>query len=164
MSQRELADFMGHSDIDSCLVYYQNSAIHGHIVNRALGLSPIYSKIGEFSKQEFITPDKLNNLADDQQVGGAAHGIVLAGIGGCSIGQSLCSLSPAISCYTCPKFLPINHLDTHEAVADELRDVVINFEQFGLGDQSNPAFAQLTNTLAQLSKTIVALKKASEVR
>lgn len=159
MSQLELADAMGHEDIDSCLVYYENSAIHGHIVNRALGLSQVYKKIKDLSEGDYISKDELDALPSDEQVGGAAHGIALAGIGGCMIGQSLCSLSPAISCYTCPKFLPLSDMKTHENVAEELRQVIVQFKNAGGHDNSNPAFAQLTLTMTRLSETIHALQK-----
>ena len=81
MSQLELAEFLGHSDIDTCLVYFENSAIQGQVVNRALGLSPIYKKVRDIAEHGFINQDELEGLAGDQQVGGAAHGIPLAGIG-----------------------------------------------------------------------------------
>ena len=146
MSQLELAEFLGHSDIDTCLVYFENSAIQGQVVNRALGLSPIYKKVRDIAEHGFINQDELEGLAGDQQVGGAAHGIPLAGIGGCAIGQSLCELSPAISCYTCPKFLPLQNIETHKNVAEDLRELIIKFERSGRNDQSNPAYTQLTHT------------------
>ena len=103
----------------------------------------------------------MNELPSDQQVGGAGHGIALAGIGGCSIGQSLCELSPAISCYTCPKFLPLNDLETHKKVADALRNVISSFIEAGRNDVSNPAFAQLTNTMEKLTVTISAIENTT---
>ena len=162
MSQLELAEFMGHSDIDTCLVYFENSAIQGQVVNRALGLSPIYNKIQNIANQGFIKKEGLNDLPNDHQVGGAAHGIPLAGIGGCTIGQSLCELSPAISCYTCPKFMPLHDQKTHENVARDLREVILQFETSGRAVQSNPAFTQLTRTMTNVSAIIDALGDSDE--
>lgn len=158
MSQLALAEFMGHTDIDSCLVYYENSALQGDIVNTALGLSDIYQNVKRMTDREFIGQTSLNGLPADQQVGGAAHGIALAGIGGCAIGQSLCELSPAISCYTCPKFLPLNDLSVHKGVADDLREVISSFVISGRNDENNPAFAQLKRTMNQLTETISAIE------
>lgn len=162
MSQLELAEFMGHSDIDSCLIYFKNSATQGQIVNRALGLSEIYNKVKEFTEFGLIGTDDLNALPEDQQVGGAAHGIPLAGIGGCAIGQSMCELSPAISCYTCAKFMPLNNLKMHKNVANELRGVIASFVKAGRNDSSNPAFAQLTRTMERLTSTIEWIEAESE--
>ena len=104
----------------------------------------------------------MEGLAGDQQVGGAAHGIPLAGIGGCAIGQSLCELSPAISCYTCPKFLPLQNIETHKNVAEDLRELIIKFERSGRNDQSNPAYTQLTHTMTKLSSIIESLEPLDE--
>ena len=162
MSQLELAEFMGHSDIDTCLVYFENSAVQGQVVNRALGLSPIYQKVRIIAEHGFINQDELDDLSDDQQIGGAAHGIPLAGIGGCTIGQSFCELSPAISCYTCPKFLPLQSIETHQNVAEDLRELIVQFERSGRNDQSNPAYTQLAHTMTKISAIIEALEVPHE--
>lgn len=162
MSQLELAEFLGHSDVDTCLVYFENSAVQGQVVNRALGLSPIYQKLRDIAEHGFINQDELDGLSGDQQVGGAAHGIPLAGIGGCTIGQSLCELSPAISCYTCPKFLPLQNIETHKNVAEDLQEVIVQFERSGRNDQSNPAYTQLTHTMTKISSIIESLEPLNE--
>lgn len=159
MSQLELAEFLGHSVIDTCLVYFENSATQSEVVNRALGLSPIFKKVEEISKHRFLEDEELNDLPEDQQIGGAAHGIILAGIGGCAIGQSLCQLSPAISCYTCPKFLPIHKASIHKAVAKDLGKVVSKFEQSGRSDHSNPAYTQLSTTMSNILSIIETIEK-----
>jgi len=162
MSQLELAEFMGHTDIDSCLIYFENSATQANIINRALGLSDIYQKVKEISEKGLIESGELLNLKEDQQIGGAAHGIPLAGIGGCAIGQSMCELSPAVSCYTCPKFMPLNDINMHKNVAGELREVISNFVISGRNDASNPAFTQLTRTMEKLTVIIKFIESENE--
>ena len=112
------------------------------------------------TKSDYIAATNLRDLSEDQQVGGAAHGIALAGIGGCKIGQSLCELSPAISCYTCPKFLPLYDLEVHKQVANELRDVISSFLEAGRNDHSNPAYSQLTHTMNKITETIAGIELA----
>lgn len=162
MSQLELAEFLGHSDTDTCLIYFENSAVQGQVVNRALGLSPVYKKVQNIAEHGFINQNELDSLSGDQQVGGAAHGIPLAGIGGCAIGQSLCELSPAISCYTCPKFLPLHNIETHKNVAEDLGELIVQFEKSGRHDQSNPAYTQLSHTMTKIMSIIESLEPSND--
>ncbi|MDH0340252.1 site-specific integrase [Chromobacterium haemolyticum] len=53
-SQEELAEFLGHSDITTGLVYYATSANQAERVNKALGLSAIYSKVAKIAHDKFI--------------------------------------------------------------------------------------------------------------
>lgn len=149
---------MGHSDISTSLIYYQSSPSQGAKVNAALGLSPVYQKVHEISKQVFLSPEQLNDLSEENQIGGANHGIAFAGIGGCALGQSLCELSPAVSCYSCPKFLPINNVEFHEQISKELRDVVKTFSVAGRHDEDNPAFTQLRHTLERIEEIIADIR------
>lgn len=161
MSQLELAEFLGHSAIDTCLIYFENSASQAEIVNRALGLSPIYRQVESISKNRYLKDEELYQLPDDKQIGGSAHGIPLAGIGGCSLGQSLCKLSPAISCYTCPKFLPINDVRIHRSVANELSMTVEQFASAGRSDASNPAHTQLSKTMESILGIIDSIENSN---
>lgn len=153
-SHLEMAEFMGHADIDTALVYYDASPTQASKINAALGLSPTYQKIRDISTRGFIDENTLRNLPADKQIGGANHGIMLAGIGGCTLGQSLCQLNPAINCYTCPKFMPLSDMALHQSIAAELRDVVASFVAAGRTDESNPAFMQLRHTLEGIEEII----------
>lgn len=157
-SQVELAEFLGHNDIDTGLVYYDTSPTQADRVNKALGLSPIYNAVAEVAHTKSIDIEALLSLPDDQQIGAAPHGIMIAGIGGCDVGQPLCAKNPALSCYTCSKFMPLSDCSVHEDVRDELRPVVHQFVQAGRGDESNPAFMQLRRTLDAMELLISELK------
>ena len=50
--------------------------------------------------------------------------------------------------------MPLNDLDMHKNVANELRDVISNFVNAGRNEISNPAFSQLTRTMEKLTATI----------
>lgn len=159
-SQLLLAEFMGHKDISTGLIYFENSPTQASRVNTALGLSPVYKKVSEIACGTFIDKDELNALPDDNQIGGANHGIAFAGIGGCQLGQSLCQLNPAINCYTCPKFLPLNDELIHTNIGAELRAVVDAFVRSGRNDESNPAFMQLKHTLETIRAIVESLKSS----
>ncbi len=63
-SHEELAEFMGHSNIQTGLVYYATSATHAERVNRALGASDTYLRVGEL--EDYIrstTPTKVSDTA-----------------------------------------------------------------------------------------------------
>jgi len=160
-SQVELAEFLGHSAIDTGLVYFDTSPTQADRVNKALGLSPIYNAVAEVARTKRIDIDALLGLPQDQQIGAAPHGILIAGIGGCDVGQPLCAKNPALSCYTCSKFMPLSDTSVHEDVLDDLRPVVHQFVEAGRGDESNPAFMQLRRTLDALELLISELKEIS---
>ncbi len=160
-SQVELAEFLGHNAIDTGLVYYDASPTQADRVNKALGLSPIYSAVAEVARTKSIDVQALLGLPEDQQIGAAPHGILIAGIGGCDVGQPLCAKNPALSCYTCSKFMPLSDCSVHEDVRDELRLVVHQFVDAGRGDESNPAFMQLRRNLDAMELLISELKGQS---
>ena len=160
-SQIELAEFLGHSSIDTGLVYYDTSPTQADRVNKALGLSPIYSAVAEVARTKSIDVEALLGLPEEQQIGAAPHGIMIAGIGGCDVGQQLCSKNPALSCYTCSKFMPLSDFSVHESVRNDLRPIVHQFVQAGRGDESNPAFMQLRRTLDVMELLISDLKELS---
>ncbi len=55
-SHEELAEFMGHAQTNTGLVYYSNSASHAERVNRALGSSEVYRRVAQIAHDRFISP------------------------------------------------------------------------------------------------------------
>lgn len=106
-SQEELAEFMGHTDITTGLVYFRTSPNQAERINQALGISSIYQRVAKIAHDRFINPQELAELKGDQQIAGVPHGIPIAGIGGCSGGQPSCPFNPVTSCYGCHKFMPL---------------------------------------------------------
>lgn len=153
-SQEELAEFMGHSDITTGLVYYRSSANQAELVNKALGLSNIYSRVAKVAHEKFISPEELANLKDDQQIAGVPHGIPIAGIGGCSSGQPLCPSNPILACYGCHKFMPIHEIHVHEQVLSDFRDIVHFFHESSRDDKNSPAYLQLQRTISSVQAII----------
>lgn len=80
-SQEELAEFMGHTDVTTGLVYFRASANQAALVNRALGASEIYQRVARIAHDRFISADELAHLKGEQQIGGVPHGIPIVGIG-----------------------------------------------------------------------------------
>ncbi|HLO74987.1 MAG TPA: site-specific integrase [Magnetospirillum sp.] len=158
----EVAEFLGHSHADTSLDYFEASPTQAEKLNKALAISPIYSAIAEVARTRTIDKAALLGMPSDKQVGAVPHGVPIAGIGACDLGQSLCSKNPVLSCYTCRKFLPLNDADIHKEVLDKLRPVVRFFFDESLGDNQSPAFVQLKVTLETIQGIIKALGVVEE--
>jgi hypothetical protein len=157
-SHEELAEFMGHSNVQTGLVYYETSATHAERVNLALGASDIYRRVAKIAHDRFISPEELTLLKGEQQIAGVPHGIPIAGIGGCKSGQPACPYNPVTSCYGCRKFMPLHDKAMHERVLAEMREVVIFFDQSSRGDTRSPAYLQLQRTIAEIQTVIEELE------
>jgi len=153
-SHEELADFMGHSDVRTGLVYFATSASHAERVNRALGVSDIYRRVAKIAHDRFISPEELALLKGEQQIAGVPHGIPIAGIGGCTSGQPACPYNPVMSCYGCAKFMPSHDKAIHENVLASMRDVVVFFETSSRGDTHSPTYLQLQRTISGIQAVL----------
>lgn len=158
-SHEELAEFLGHSHIQTGLVYYATSATHAERVNRALGASDVYRRVAKLAHDRFISPEELTLLKGEQQIAGVPHGIPIAGIGGCTSGQPACPYNPITSCYGCRKFMPLHDKAMHERVLAEMREVVIFFDQSSRGDTRSPTYLQLQRTIAEIQAVIEELER-----
>jgi integrase len=153
-SVEEVAHFLGHSCLATSLIYFEHSAEQADQVNRALATSPVYASLAEVARTGTIDKKRLLGLPPDNQVGALPHGIPVAGIGGCDLGQSLCELNPALSCYTCRKFIPVSDANLHREVLDSFRQVARFFYDESRGDRQSPAFMNLRITLTAIQKVI----------
>lgn len=159
-SQEELAEFLGHSDITTSLVYYETSANQAERVNKALGISEIYQRVARIAHARFISPDELAQLKGSQQLGGAPHGLPIAGIGGCTSGQPACPYNPIMSCYGCRKFMPIHDLPMHAKVLSDFRGVARFFHDASRGDSVSPAYLQLERTISEVQAVVSELENS----
>ena len=157
-SQEELAEFLGHSDMTTALVYYETSANQAERVNKALGISEIYRRVARIAHDRFIGPEELAQLKESQQIGGAPHGVPIAGIGGCTSGQAACPYNPILSCYGCRKFMPIHDVQMHSRVLADFRDVARFFHDSSRSDAVSPAYIQLERTIAEVQAVVVELE------
>lgn len=157
-SQAEVAEFLGHSLIQTSGVYFTASPSQAERVNRALGISPRYKTIMKVAKDGYISREELARLKGEQQVAGVPHGIPLTGIGGCTVGQPSCPFNPVTSCYGCQKFMPLAELEIHKQVLADLRTVVRDFSDVGRGDLSSPAYQQLERTISSVQAVITELE------
>lgn len=153
-SHAAVSELLGHDSIRTANIYFATSVTQAERVNRAMALSPIYSKLSEVSRTRTIDKEALLALPSDQQIGGVPHGIPIAGIGACTTGQGVCRKNPILSCYTCRKFLPINDIETHQQVVSDLRPVVREFFDAGKGNEESPAYTQLRGTLDAAQRVI----------
>jgi integrase len=155
-SRVELAEFLMHSSIETSAAYIVMSPTQAEKINRALGHSPLMQALDAALKARSIDIDELLRLPADQQIGGAPHGRLIAGIGGCSLGQSFCTRTPALACYSCHKFMYLRDASVHEAARDSVREIVAEF----IDERTNPnspAYAQLTGVIESIDAIITDL-------
>ena len=157
-SQEELAEFMGHTDITTGLVYFQTSANQAERVNQALGISPIYQQMVKIAHDKFISQDELAELKGTYQIAAVPHGIPIAGIGACSSGQPSCPFNPVTSCYGCRKFMPLQEVFIHEQVLKDIREIIIFFNNESKGDLTSPTYLQLQNTISGVQQIIAEIE------
>lgn len=153
-TKEELAEFMGHSSYHTGLVYFDISPTQADRVNKALAISPIYSAVAEVARTRCIDKKALLKRPADQQIGGVPHGIPIAGIGACQLGQSLCQKNPVLACYTCAKFMPVRDDRIHRETIESLREIVKRFHATSRGEIQSPAFMQLRQTLSAAQELI----------
>ena len=152
-SEEELASFMGHSDLDTGLIYFQSTPTQAERVNKALGISATYQCVAKIAHNRFITPEDLVELKGDQQIGGVPHGIPISGIGGCSRGQPSCPFNPVMSCYGCTRFMPVADVTVHQNVLADLRGILKLFYAASRAERGSPAF-QLERTITNVQAVI----------
>lgn len=161
-SADDLAEFMGHSSLESGLVYYDTSATQVERVNQALGISETYQNLARLGTHSFISADELSKLKGEQQIAGVPHGIAIAGIGGCQTGQPACPYNPITACYGCPKFMPVRDISLHKQVLNDFREVVKFFYDSSRGEIESPAYLQLKRTIAEVHSVISELENTDD--
>lgn len=153
-SAEELAEFMGHSSLDSGIVYYDTSATQAERVNAALGISQTYQTLTRVAKMGLISPHDLAVLKGENQIGGVPHGIPISGIGACKTGQPSCPYNPITACYGCPKFIATSDVNIHKKVLADFREIVHFFYAASRGENQSPAYLQLRQTINEVQDVI----------
>ncbi len=158
LSHEELAEFMGHHSAHSSQVYFQTMTHHAERVNNALGIFDSRQPDAKILHDHFISYRELAALDATQQIGGAPHGLLISGIGGCKTGQPSCPYNPVIACYGCPRFMPLNESKIHEKVLSDFRSVVTFFSRTCQGSLDSPAFLQLKRTFSAILAIIAEIE------
>jgi integrase len=162
-SHVELSRFLFHTNIQSANVYFDTSPAQAQRINEALAISPIYANIAKIARTRTIDMEMLRRLPPDNQIGGVPHGIPIAGIGGCKLGQSLCVKNPVLSCYTCGRFMPVKDAAVHEQVLQQLRPVVHEFAAASRNNDASPSYVQLRLTLDSVRRVAEDVNVAGDV-
>jgi hypothetical protein len=149
---------MGQASDRIANVYFDKSPAQAQRINEALAISPIYKNVAKIAKTKTIDKAMLLGLPPEKQIGAVPHGIPIAGIGGCDLGQNICMKNPVLSCYTCTRFMPLDDPGIHEGVLDSLRPVVTEFAAASRNNQQSPAYAQLKGTLDAVRRVVEELK------
>lgn len=154
VSHTALAEFLVHANCDTANVYFDTSPSQAQRVNNAMAISPIYANVAQIARTRTIDTEMLIRMPADHQIGGVPHGVPIAGIGGCDLGQSLCTKNPVLSCYTCRRFMPLMNSEIHEQVLEQLRPVVDEFAGASRNNEQSPAFIQLRSTLDGIRRVV----------
>ncbi|QSZ56681.1 site-specific integrase [Agrobacterium deltaense] len=162
VSRAVLTQFLGQTSDRIADVYYEQSPSQAEQINKALALSPIFSNVAKVGTTKTIDIAMLRGLPEEKQIGGVPHGVPLAGIGGCQLGQSLCMKNPVIACYTCTNFMALDEPEIHEEVLDGLRPVVNEFASASRNNQMSPAYGQLRATLSAVQRLVDELRNEGE--
>lgn len=162
ISHAGLTEFMGQTSDRIANVYFDKSPAQAQRINEALAISPIYANVAKIAKTKTIDKTMLLGLPPEKQIGGVPHGIPIAGIGGCDLGQNLCMKNPVVACYTCSRFMPVNDPEIHEEVLHSLRPVVTQFAVASRNNQQSPAYAQLKGTLDAVRRVVEDLQSNNE--
>jgi integrase len=150
-----IAEFLTHDNINTANAYIENSPAQAEIVNRALGQSPVFQKLDAEIKRRSISASEHALLDPDRQVMNAPNGYPIVGIGGCKIGQSFCTKTPALACYTCPKFMFLrDDVEVHRNAVAAAQSIVREFLEATPTGRHTPAFAQLTQTIEAMQAVI----------
>lgn len=160
-SHEELAEFMGHAQTNTGLIYYETSVNQAERINKALGISDVYQNVVKIANARFISPEALAELKGEQQIAAVPHGIPISEIGGCQSGQPSCPFNPVTSCYGCRKFIPVSDKRLHQDVLKDMRDIVVLFEKSSRGDSSSPAYMQLQRTISEVQSVIEQLNEVA---
>lgn len=152
-NEAELAEALGHSHLDTGLVYFTYSRSMAARVNEALGISQVYNTVLRFAHEPFISIEELSNLKGTFQVGGTPHGVPIAGIGGCKSGQPNCPYNPVLSCYGCDRFMPIGEKEIHIRVLKDIRAILNHVLSSSYAENGSAAF-QLKATIEYVQSVI----------
>lgn len=153
-SAEELAEFMGHSSLDSGIVYYDTSATQAERVNAALGISQTYKTVARIANLSLISPHDLAVLKGENQIAGVPHGIPISGIGACKTGQPSCPYNPITACYGCPRFIATSDPAIHKKVLSDFREIVHFYYSASRGENQSPAYLQLRQTISEVQSVI----------
>ena len=150
-----IAEFLTHEDINTANAYIENSPAQAELVNQALGQSPVFRKLDAEIKRRSISSVQHEQLEPDRQIMNAPNGHAIVGIGGCAIGQSFCTKTPALACYTCPKFMFLrDDVEVHRSALAAARHIVQEFLEASPAGRNTPAFAQLRQTIEVMQAVI----------
>jgi hypothetical protein len=155
-----IAEFLTHEDINTANVYIENSPAQAEIVNQALGQSPVFQKLDAEMKRRSMSSAEHARLNPDHQVMDAPNGYPIVGIGGCAIGQSFCTKTPALACYTCPKFMFLrDDVEVHRSALAAAQSIVREFLEAAPSGRHTPAFAQLRQTIETMQAVIADIEE-----
>lgn len=154
----EISDWLG-NEPKAALYYFDASPKHASRINKALALSPIYTKVAAIASNGFIDPDELMKLKDDEQIGAMPHGIAIAGIGQCKSGQPSCPYNPVLSCYDCRRFVPVRDAAIHREALQGLRMAAKGFAVASGFEPGTSAYMELEPVMTKIIAIVAEIEQ-----
>ncbi len=153
-----ISRYLMQSQERSAAVYVEASAQQAELINRALGVSRLYSTILGIARGDLVTTDELTEAPESMQVGGVLGTRMISSIGLCKSGQPSCPFDPVSGCYGCSRFMPSDNLGAHKEAVTGMREQVAAFVALDT-EFNSPAALQLVAALSKAQQTIALIQE-----
>lgn len=151
--RESIRGYLAHRSLNAATVYLRGSRLQEEQINKALGVSKLYSGLVSLSRDAFVTLDQILAADPDKQIGGIVGNKLIAGIGLCGTGQSLCKFNPVTSCYGCHRFMPVARAEMHKEAIAGMRDQINEYLSLDSAKEGN-AYKQLESAIAVAQEAI----------
>jgi integrase len=149
----DIKNFLGHSRLGTGATYIKSSKKQAGFLNKALGVSKLYSKIESIASGKYVSVEEVEAAHEDNQIAGVVGDRLIAGIGLCAKGQGNCVYDPVMSCYNCKKYMPVLNPLIHQEAIVGMRQQVLFFVKSG-GNKESPSYLQLSAAIAGAQKAL----------
>lgn len=149
----DIKNFLGQTSQSSGTSYLRSSRKQAGFINRALGISKLYSNIASIATGKYVSIEEVEAAPEDQQIAGVVGDRLIAGTGLCAKGQSNCVFDPVTSCYNCKKYMPALNPAIHKEAIAGMRHQIILFVKSG-GSEQSASYLQLSGAIAGAQKAL----------
>lgn len=149
----DIKSFLGQTSPNSGTSYLRSSRKQAGFINRALGISKLYSNIASIATGKYVSIEEVEAAPEEQQIAGVVGDRLIAGTGLCAKGQRNCVFDPVTSCYNCKKYMPALNPAIHKEAIAGMRHQIILFVKAG-GSEQSASYLQLSGAIAGAQKAL----------
>lgn len=163
-SAAEISVALTQTTTESAQAYVNATSNMARIISEAIGKSLIYKDIPDLFSGRLIVRKDMLDASKDNLITGIVDGVVMPGIGLCSMTINMCERSPLLACHTCPKFMPLMEIEPHALLAQQLREVIFRFKSV-CTDENLPSspLKKMGQTLAVIEKLLQEINHKMDV-